>query len=93
MAGHYSTRSFFRQIPNDLLARYFQRRGLLGDFGFGSVGKPPPEALFAAWLELPDDDRNAMEAEFGRSSRWAARRESWPLSTKRAGSGGAIPTG
>ena len=64
MAGHYSTRSFFRQIPNDLLARYFQRRGLLGDFGFGSVEKPPPEALFAAWLELPNDDRNAMEAAF-----------------------------
>ena len=64
MAGHYSTRSFFRQIPNDLLDRYFKRRGLLEDFGLGTVEKPQPEAQFAAWLELPDDDRNAMEAEF-----------------------------
>ncbi len=64
MAGHYSTRSFFRQIPNDLLDRYFKRRGLLEDFDFGTVEKPQPEALFAAWLELPEEDRNSMEAEF-----------------------------
>ena len=30
MARHYSTRDFFRQMPNALLARYFQARGLLG---------------------------------------------------------------
>ncbi len=27
MARHYSTRSFFRQVPNALLARYFEERG------------------------------------------------------------------
>ena len=27
MARHYSTRSFFRQTPNELLARYFEGRG------------------------------------------------------------------
>ena len=29
MTRHYSTRSFFRQMPNALLARYFADRGLL----------------------------------------------------------------
>ncbi len=29
MARHYSTNDFFRQIPNNLLARYFQARGNL----------------------------------------------------------------
>ena len=28
MARHYSTKDFFRQMPNALLARYFQGRGL-----------------------------------------------------------------
>jgi hypothetical protein len=30
MARHYSTRDFFRQMPNVLLARYFQGKGLFG---------------------------------------------------------------
>ena len=34
MARHYSTRTFFRQIPNNLLARYFEDRGLFGDLDF-----------------------------------------------------------
>jgi hypothetical protein len=28
MSRHYSTKVFFRQMPNALLARYFQARGL-----------------------------------------------------------------
>ena len=62
MDGYYSTRSFFRQMPNDLLARYFKGRGLLGDFDFASL--EDTERLFTAWLELAEKDRNAMEAEF-----------------------------
>jgi hypothetical protein len=29
MARHYSTRDFFRQMPDRLLARYFQGHGVL----------------------------------------------------------------
>ena len=64
MARHYSTRSFFRQMPPDLLARYFKRRRVLADFNFAGLKETQPEALFAAWLELPEEDRNSMEAEF-----------------------------
>jgi len=39
MARHYSTRSFFRQVPNALLARYFTERGLLGDLGFSGLAR------------------------------------------------------
>ena len=64
MPRHYSTRDFFRQIPNVLLARYFQGRGLFGDLDFAAMKDGKPDELFAAWLALPDNQRNAMDAEF-----------------------------
>ena len=36
MARHYSTKDFFRQMPNALLAHYFHARGLLGDLDFSA---------------------------------------------------------
>src|SRR5277367_7044049 len=64
MVRHNSTRDFFRQMPNALLARYFQGKGVLGDLDFSTLGDTQPDALFAAWLALPDDKRRAMDAEF-----------------------------
>jgi hypothetical protein len=64
MAGHYSTREFFRQMPNALLARYFQARGLFGDLDFSAMKENHPDELFAAWLHLPNGQRNEMDAEF-----------------------------
>ncbi len=51
-------------MPNTLLARYFQHRGLLGDLDFSTMKKGKEEALFAAWLTLPEVQRSAMDAEF-----------------------------
>ena len=53
MARHYSTRDFFRQIPNYLLARYFEGRGLFGDLDISAMKETQPDELFAAWLALP----------------------------------------
>ncbi len=64
MARHYTTRDFFRQMPNRLLARYFHARGLFEDFDFGSLPDTRPDALFAAWLDLPESQRHAMDVEF-----------------------------
>lgn len=64
MARHYSTRSFFRQVPNALLARYFTERGLFGDLDFSAMKETKPDALFEAWLALPEDQRKPMDAEF-----------------------------
>jgi len=64
MTRHYSTRDFFRQMPNSLLARYFQARGLLGNLDFAAMKETHPDELFGAWLDLPDVQRNEMDAEF-----------------------------
>jgi hypothetical protein len=64
MARHYSTKDFFRQMPNALLARYFHARGLFGELDFAAMKEAQPDKLFEAWLELPDGQRNTMDAEF-----------------------------
>jgi len=63
MARHYSSNEFFRQMPNALLARYFQARGLFNDLDFSAMKEGKPEELFVAWLILPEGQRNAMDAE------------------------------
>lgn len=64
MATLYSTRSFFRQMPNALLARYFNKRELLSDIDFSTMKEGKPDELFQAWLTLPSLQRNKMDAEF-----------------------------
>lgn len=64
MARHYSTRDFFRQMPNALLARYFAARIVFGEFDFAAMSETRHDELFAAWLALPENQRNTMDAEF-----------------------------
>lgn len=64
MARHYTTRDFFRQMPNALLARYFQGQGLFVDLDFAVMKETKPNELFGAWLYLPDGQRNEMESAF-----------------------------
>jgi hypothetical protein len=64
MARQYSTRNFFRQMPNALLACYFQGRGLFDDIDFAAMKEGKPGELFSAWLALSDGQRNAMDTEF-----------------------------
>src|ERR1035437_4407267 len=51
-------------MPNRLLSRYFQGRGVFGDLDFAALKEAQPDALFDAWQELPDGQRNGMDAEF-----------------------------
>lgn len=64
MARHYSAKDFFRQMPNALLARYFHGRGVFDDLDFAAMKEGKPDELFAAWLDLPEEQRNATDAEF-----------------------------
>ena len=64
MARHYSTKSFFRQTPNALLARYFADRGHFCDLDFAAMKETKPDELFAVWLDLPEEQRKPMDAEF-----------------------------
>lgn len=63
MTRHYSTRDFFRQTPNALLARYFLARGVLADFDFAAMKETRIEPLFEAWMALPEAQRAKMEAD------------------------------
>jgi len=64
MGRHYSSKDFFRQTPNALLARYFGARGLLTELDFSAMPEAKPERLFEAWGALSDAQRNAAEADF-----------------------------
>ena len=64
MDKNYSTRDYFRQMPNALLARYFQGRDIFGDLDFTTMKEGNRDELFAAWLVLPVEKRNTMDAEF-----------------------------
>jgi hypothetical protein len=63
MGRHYSTRDFFRQMPNALLARYFEAKGVLAEFDFAAMKETQTDALFAAWLRVPEAQRDAMDAD------------------------------
>ena len=67
MTRHYSPRSFFRQVPIDLLARFSKSRGL------GS------ELDFAAWLELPQERQRALEAEFRQIFEMSCEKGTWAI--------------
>ncbi len=64
MAKHYSIKSFFRDMPADLLARYFQKQGVLQNFDFSPLERGELDGLVKAWLELPEVERKRMEGEF-----------------------------
>ena len=67
MARHYSARSFFRHTPNDLLARYGESGGL------GSA------LDLAAWLDLPEDRRQGLEAEFQEIFEMSCEKGTWAI--------------
>ena len=64
MARYYTTRDFFRQMPNALLARYFESKGVLDEVEYASLKETKPDALFSAWLTLSDSQRHVMDSEF-----------------------------
>jgi len=64
MARHYSTKDFFRHVPNALLKRYFDAKGVLAGFNYGAMTEAKIDPLFDAWKVLPDAQRNAMDVEF-----------------------------
>lgn len=74
MPRHYSSKDFFRQVPNALLGRYFHAQGLMPELDFAAMPEGRPEPLFEAWAALSDAQRNAAEADF---------REIWGMSDRK----------
>lgn len=63
MARNYSTRDFLRQLPGDLLVRYFASHAVLDKWDKAALANDKKHALFDAWLGLPVAKRQAMDAE------------------------------
>jgi hypothetical protein len=61
MARHYSSREFFRQMPNKLLERFFHRHDLFHELDFNSMKETKPVELFDAWLALPEKQRHTID--------------------------------
>ncbi len=65
MARQYSHKQFFRQVPNRLLARYFQsKKNVLEDIDFEELGETEINPIFEAFIALPPEKQTEMEAEF-----------------------------
>lgn len=64
MSQHYSTKLFFRRVPNELLQRYFHSKSLLLNLKIADLKETKIDPLFDAWLKLPERQRNVMDAEF-----------------------------
>ena len=61
---HYSTKDFFRHVPNALLARFFNEHALFADLDFKTMKETRPDMLFDAWLALDEKQRNPIDAQF-----------------------------
>jgi hypothetical protein len=64
MSRQYSPKTFLRQVPNNLLKGYFDRRGLLTGVLWYLQRETEVDLIFAAWQALPDADRQAVEKDF-----------------------------
>ncbi len=64
MARQYNPQRFFRQAPNNLLARYFKEKGVLEEINFQELTETRIESVYEAWLALPEKERNEMEKDF-----------------------------
>lgn len=61
---HYSTKMFFRNVSKDLLEKFFRSHEYLPDFDFNALNGNDKEALFHAWLNLPDEIKNQIDTIF-----------------------------
>jgi hypothetical protein len=64
MTRHYSPKSFLRQVPNQLLKEFFDRRRQLGDILWYNLRETEVELVYNAWQRLPTAQREAAEAIF-----------------------------
>ena len=93
MARNYSTRDYLRQLPGELLVRYFAGHAVLGEWDAAALAKDKRHALFESWLALPAGKRQAMDAESidrvrDEITTGRAELDDGPLSTERAAADG-----
>lgn len=61
--AQYSPKKIIRSISKPLLKRYFDGRGLLGDFDWSEYEQGDPEPIIEALDALPSDDQTAVDTD------------------------------
>ena len=64
MAGQYSPKQFFRNMPNEYLLGYFTAYKINIDVDFYTLKENDVESLFTAFIALPDNEQTQTEADF-----------------------------
>ena len=64
MSKHYTIREFFRQMPAELLGRYFESRSVSHGLDVASLPQAKPEPWIEVWEALSDVQRPELEADF-----------------------------
>src|SRR4051812_165873 len=60
----YSPRAFLRQVPNQLLKQFFERRGHYRDLLWYLFRETEVELIYDAWQALPGPEREEVERTF-----------------------------
>lgn len=64
MSKHYTIKEFFRQMPNALLGRYFDARGVAHGLDVAALSEVQHDPWMTVWEALPEAQRPDMEADF-----------------------------
>ncbi|TAN70352.1 MAG: hypothetical protein EPN17_05730 [Methylobacter sp.] len=64
MAGQYSHKHFFRQVPHNQIASYFDAKGIDLGVDFTGLIEKQVDSLFVAFTGLPEEQQTSIEAEF-----------------------------
>jgi len=64
MAGQYQHRQFFRRVPNALLAKYFETRGVDLGVDFEKLTETDVEPIFQEFAALSEEQKANLEVDF-----------------------------
>jgi hypothetical protein len=64
LATPYSHKHFFRKIPPNQLASYFESKGIDLGIDFSGFNIKQIDSLFSAFTDLPEEQQTSIEAEF-----------------------------
>jgi hypothetical protein len=64
LAGQYSHKHFFRQVPHNQIASYFDAKGIDLGVDFSELSEKQVDSLFVAFTGLPEEQQTSIEAEF-----------------------------
>ncbi len=62
MAGQYSHKHFFRQVPHSQLASYFEAKNIDLGVDFTGLNEKAVDSLFVAFTGLPEEQQTSIEA-------------------------------